>query len=79
MTGEPSASAQHDAFLLFAALTLLQYMPSAGLKESCVALQDILEYYKHPPLALLSPGQPLRVKAKLRPATRQNSFRIADE
>lgn len=79
VTGEPSRAVQRDAFLLLAALTLLQHMPSAGLEESCVALQDIFEYHKRPQFAFLSQGQPPRIKAKLRPATRQSSFRIAEE
>lgn len=78
-TGETAQPPDQATLYLLAAYTLLHAMPLDGLQESWRALGEIFEYHTFRPLTLLpSPALP-RMKAKMRPATKQSGFRIEAE
>lgn len=79
ITGEASRPSQDSTYYLLAAYWLLQAMPQSGLEEACQALNEVFEYHLHRSLKVLPrPAEP-RVKAKLKPIIKQDSFRIEAE
>ena len=79
LTGEFLRPPDNATLFLLAAYSLLQAMPQSGLEESCRALNEIFEYHTFRPLAVLPPPALPRMKAKLRPTTKQSGFQIEAE
>jgi hypothetical protein len=78
-TGETTQPPDEATLYLLAAYILLHAMPQPGLQESCRALGEIFEYHTFRPLTLLPPSALPRMKAKMRPATKQSGFQIEAE
>lgn len=79
LTGEATRPPDEATLFLLAAYSLLQVMPQSGLEESYRVLNEIFEYHSFRPLAILPAPTLPRMKAKLRPAIKQNGFQIEAE
>ena len=79
ITGEAMRRPDDATLYLIAAYSLLQAMPQSGLEESCRVLSEIFEYHIFRPLSVLAAPALPRMKAKLRPTTKQSGFQIEAE